>query len=102
MDTDDLSEDLYKAVIGTASKFHEDLRLQFGLLAEDCKDEDGYLMKSLDFIKEVKEDLECAIDEIFFDNPLTIKQLEKALKEIESELEEVKQIPIEKRTFIDW
>ena len=32
MDTDDLSEELYKAAIGTATEFHEDLRLQFGLL----------------------------------------------------------------------
>ncbi len=36
MDTDELSKETYEAVIGTASKLHEDLRLQFGLIAMQC------------------------------------------------------------------
>ena len=102
MDTDDLSQELYEATIITASTFHEDLRLQFGLLAGDCKDEEQYLEKSLKLLREINDNLDYAIDEIFFEDPLTKNQLIKALKKIESEIEKVKQIPISKRTFNDW
>jgi len=34
MDTDDLSEETYKAIIGTAEGFHHDLTLQFCILKE--------------------------------------------------------------------
>jgi hypothetical protein len=46
MDTDDLSVEAYKAVILESGKFHADLILQFGLLAEDCNDEGEFLAAS--------------------------------------------------------
>jgi hypothetical protein len=46
MDTDDFSNELYKAIFNTAGKFHDDLTLQFGLLASDCVDEPEYIKKA--------------------------------------------------------
>ena len=36
IDTDDLSDRTYKAILLEAEKFHHDLTLQFGLLSGEC------------------------------------------------------------------
>ncbi|MCH8569067.1 MAG: hypothetical protein LAT67_12410 [Balneolales bacterium] len=54
MDTDELSKEAYQAVIIEAEKFHQDLTLQFGLLASLCKDEEEYLDEALDLISELR------------------------------------------------
>ena len=36
MDTDDLSNEAYEAVIIEAERFHHNLTLHFGVLADDC------------------------------------------------------------------
>jgi len=46
MDTDELSEETYKAIFHTAEKYHHNLTLQFGLLASQCKNDDDYLNKA--------------------------------------------------------
>lgn len=47
MDTDELSEEAYHAIMIEAEWFNHDLTLQFGLLSYECKDENDFLEKSL-------------------------------------------------------
>ena len=43
MDTDNLSNEFYRAVIIEAERFNYDLTLQFGVLASSCKNEKEYI-----------------------------------------------------------
>ena len=67
MDTDDLSEETHKAIIGTAEGFHHDLTIQFGILADKCTDDDDYLKNSKKLIIDWQKDLEYSVNVIFFD-----------------------------------
>ena len=102
MDTDDLSEEAYEAVIRKAERFHHDLKLQFGALASDCKDEREYLKQVLQLIKECESDIEEAIDEIFYENIPEKSKFKLALREIKKSIKEVQKIPIDKRKYIEW
>ena len=99
MDTDDLSRETYRAIIIEADKFNHDLTLQFGLLSGECLDEQEFIDKSEQLIKELKtadsEDLEF----IFFGNVPNLAKLNKALDKIIDNIAKVKQIPITKRHF---
>ncbi len=52
MDTYDLSREAHTAIIETAERFHHDLNLQFGVLADDCDTDDEFLDESETIIKE--------------------------------------------------
>ena len=43
MDTGDLSEETYQAIMIEAEIFNHDLTLQFGLLSGDCIDEEVFI-----------------------------------------------------------
>ncbi|MDP2303028.1 MAG: hypothetical protein Q8N03_11465 [Ignavibacteria bacterium] len=101
MDTDDLLEEAYSAVIINAEKFHHDLTLQFGVMASDCKDESEYLKEALLLIKEFESDIEEAIDEIFYENIPEKSKFKSALKEIKKSIKDVQKIPIDKRKYIE-
>lgn len=45
IDTRDLSDKAYKAIMIEAEKFNHDLTLKFGLLSYDCKDENDFIAK---------------------------------------------------------
>ena len=45
MDTGDLSEEVYLAIMIEAERFDHDLTLQFGLLSYHCNDEDDFIEK---------------------------------------------------------
>ncbi|MEW6508087.1 MAG: hypothetical protein AB1432_10120 [Bacteroidota bacterium] len=102
MDTDDLSNEAYDAVIRQAEKFHHDLTLQFGVLASDCKDETEYLKKALLLIKECESDIEETMDEIFYEYTPEKSKFKLALKEIKKSIKEVQKIPMDKRTYEEW
>lgn len=102
MDTDDLSEEAYSAVIINAEKFHHDLTLQFGVMASDCKDESEYLKEALLLIKEFESDIEEAMEEIFYENIPEKSKFKSALKEIKKSIKDVQKIPIDKRKYIEW
>ncbi|MEA3448876.1 MAG: hypothetical protein U9Q98_10615 [Bacteroidota bacterium] len=53
MDTDNLSNETYRAVIIEAEKFTHDLTIRFGVLASSCKNEKEYLEMSEELIKEM-------------------------------------------------
>jgi len=101
MDTDSLSNETYKAVILTAEKFNHDLTLQFGCLASECKDEEEYLFEAEQLINEWLEDenIEEWMIDIFFGNPPKLKDFRNALSKIQYNINKVREIPIEKRTF---
>jgi len=68
MDTDDLSDKTYKAIMAEAERFNHDLTLQFGLLSYECKDEAEFIKKSKDLIDEMKEYDDEELEDIFFGN----------------------------------
>jgi hypothetical protein len=99
MDTGDLSEEAYRAIMIEAEKFNHDLTLQFGLLSIECENEDVFIEKSLILIEEINKYDEIDLDDMFFGNPPKIKDFHLALQKIVENIEEVKTIPIEKRNF---
>ncbi len=104
MDTNDLSQETYRAIIDTSERFHRDLTLQFGVLAEDCQTDNEFLDESESMIKEwlTEWDLEEAIMEIFFDNPPSKKDFKKILNKLLINIKNVRKIPVEKRKFDLW
>jgi hypothetical protein len=100
MDTDELSEETYKAVLVTAEKFNHNLTLQFGLLAYNCVNDDDYLQNAKQLIKEWRMDLTNSINEIFFDvKKPKVSSFENVLLKIENEIDKVFNIPVNKRKF---
>jgi len=101
MDTDSLSNETYKAVILTADMFNHDLTLHFGCLARDCEDEEDYLNNAEELIKYWLEDddFDILMDDLFFGDPPKEKDFRNVLSEIQHNINKVREIPIEKRTF---
>lgn len=100
MDTDELSEETYKAIIITSEKFNHNLTLQFGLLASDCSDDNDYLEKANQLIVAWKSDLINSINDIFFDTEKPkIPGFENVLLKIQNQIQKVLSIPVEKRNF---
>ena len=101
MDTDDLSNEAYAAVLLTAESFNHDLAVHFGCLADVCKNEKEYLLKAEHLINECleDEDIEYLMEDIFFGNPPGEKDFKKTLSLILHNINKVRQIPKEKMTF---
>ena len=101
MDTDYLSNETYEAVILTAERFNHDLTLQFGCLSYSCENEKEYLQKAEKMIKKwLKEKyFEELMDDIFFGNPPDEEEFRNTLSKILNNINEVRKIPFEKRTF---
>ncbi len=100
MDTDNLSKEIYNAVIIVAEKFNHDLTLQFGLLADHCNDDNDYLIKAKNLITEWKTIGNLLQMNIFCDEFKPTKtSLERVLLEIENQIHEVFSTPIEKHKF---
>jgi len=102
MDTDDLSEEAYNAVIMQSEKFHHDLTLQFGVLSSSCENEDEYLEESLNLIKEWEDDPETAIDEIFFEDFPPLNKFIEVLEKLKESIKEIQKIPNDKKTYKEW
>ena len=99
-----MSEQTYKGVIVEADLFNEDLALQFGLLAEECSDDDSFLMLSETLIKELLgcKDLKRAAEDIFFNGPVRLSDFKECLLKILANIEQVRLIPMEDRTYEQW
>jgi len=102
MDTDDLSIEAYNAVIITAEKFHHDLTLRFGVLSSSCENENEYLDTSLDMIAYWEENIHSAIEDIFFDDIPSGNMFKTVLHKLKKEIERVKKIPQDKRTYKEY
>jgi hypothetical protein len=83
-----------------SERFNHDLTLQFGLLSGECKDEEDFIEKSIQLIEEMKNFDEIDLDDMFFGNPPIINGFHNALRKIIKNINEVKEIPTEKRTYL--
>lgn len=99
MDTGDLSEEAYLAIMIEAERFNHDLTLQFGLLSYHCKNEDDFIEKSILLIDQMKKYDKTDLDDMFFGSPPSKVEFHKTLVKILKNIEEVKKIPIEKRNY---
>ena len=99
MDTDDLSNEAYKAVIIEAEKFNHDLTLRFGVLASSCISEEEYLKAAKELIIEIRYLDEYDLSDLFFGTLPNIPKLYTCLKQIELNIEKVISIPVKKRHY---
>jgi len=99
MDTGDLSDETYRAILSEAESFNHDLTIQFGVLSGMCENEEDFIEKSIALIEEMKSYDEIDLDDIFFGNPPERKAFDKVLQTILKNIEEVKKIPLEKRNY---
>ena len=90
IDTDDLSEETYRAIIVEAEKFNHDLTLRFGQLSYHCKDEAEYIANAKKLIEAMFEYDEHDLDDIFFGNPPSKKRFHAALTRIKSNIDQLK------------
>ena len=99
MDTGDLSEEIYRAIMIEAEIFNHDLTLQFGLLSGNCKDENDFVEKSIRLINEMEKYDEIDLDDLFFGNPPEMNEFKITLNKIFDNIVELKNIPPESRTY---
>jgi hypothetical protein len=99
MDTDDLSQETYRAIMVEAERFNHDLTLRFGLLSYDCHDEQEFIEKSERLIGRLKKAKPALLTDIFFGNVPNLTSFNSALDRITSNINKVKQIPLTKRHF---
>jgi len=98
MDTGDLSEEAYRAIMIEAELFDHNLTLQYGLLSYKCQDENDFLEKSLILSKHIRRYNKSALEQMFFGESFDKDQLYKTLDRILFNIEEVLNIPFEQRT----
>lgn len=99
MDTDNLSREVYRSILTESEKFNHDLTIQFGLLSEDCKDEEEFIEESIQLIKELRVADSDDLEEIFWDCVPNIKGLHKTLDKILENIIIVIQIPTTNRHY---
>ncbi len=100
MDTGDLSEETYRAIMIEAENFNHDLTLQFGLLSGECENEEDFIKKSILLIEEMEKYDEIDLYDMFFGNPPKMKKFHKSLKKIIKNIDKVKEIPTKNRTYL--
>ncbi len=82
IDTGDLTDKTYKAIMIEAERFDHNLTLQFGLLSYQCKNEADFIKKSEQLIKQMLKYSIADIDDVFFGEPPTKKDFHNALHKI--------------------
>lgn len=82
IDTDDLIDKTYKAIMIEAERFDHNLTLQFGLLSYECKDEPDFIKKSKHLINRMLKYDKGQIDDMFFGEPPAKNEFHKALNKI--------------------
>jgi hypothetical protein len=99
MDTGDLSTEAYEGILVEAEGLSHDLTLQYGLLSYHCQDEQEYLEKAERLTREIMPADASMLDDIFFGNPPSKERVTSTCQTILDNIEQVKSIPFEKRTF---
>jgi hypothetical protein len=99
MDTDQLSNETYEAVLTEAEKFDHDLCLPFGLLAEHCENESEYLDAAKELTNEIKGFDEDELSDIFYEAIPDLGSLHKTLDKILTNISEIEKIPEDKRHY---
>lgn len=99
MDTDDLSREAYDGILIEVEKLTHDLTLHYGLLSDDCENENEYIEKAEKLTREIMKSEDYELDDLFWGNPPDKESLNFTLKQILENIEKIKSIPIEKRKF---
>ena len=89
IDTGDLTDKTYQAIMIEAERFDHNLTLQFGLLSYQCKDEADFIKNSKQLIKQMLTYNMADIDDVFFGEPPTKKEFHNALNKILNNIAEL-------------
>ena len=90
IDTDDLTDATYNAIMREADRFDDNLTLQFGLLSYECKDEKEFILKSELLIRKMLRYNADSLDNMFFGEPPSKADFQAVLHKILANLEELK------------
>ncbi len=99
MDTSDLSNETYEGVLNEAEKLSSGLTLYFGVLADECEDDNEYLDMAHELTRELMQTEDWELDDLFFGHPPTKEMFEHTCLKILENIKKVKAIPIKKRSF---
>ncbi len=99
MDTDNLSQEAYYGILIEAEKLTHDLTLHYGVMAGNCQNETEYLDKAEKLTRAILEANGVDLDDLFWGNPPNKKQLNTTLRAILKNIDQVRSIPIDKRTY---
>ncbi|MBW6484469.1 MAG: hypothetical protein K0B10_15620 [Vicingaceae bacterium] len=99
MDTDELSNETYEAILIEAEKFNHNLTLQFGLLSYECSNEQEYIEKSIELVRKLKNTNKGKLNNVFFGESFNHQEFIDTLDRISQNIERINEIPLEKRTF---
>ncbi len=99
MDTDDLSNEAYKGILIEAERFHHNLTIHFGVLADDCATEAEYLDAAERLVKNLMNATPDHLDDFFFNEIEDLRALPATLDKILLNIARVREIPEEKRTY---
>jgi len=99
MDTDDLSREAYDGIIIEAEKLSHDLTLQYGLLSYHCENETEFIHNAEKLTREIMKAKHEDLDDMFFGNLPQKEKLASTLQQILKNIENVKSIPFDKRTY---
>jgi hypothetical protein len=99
MDTDDLSRETYEGILLEAEKLTHDLTLHYGVLSGDCKNESEYINEAEKLTRKITQAEDWEIDDLFWGNPPGKEKLILTCEEILKNIEKIKAIPLENRTF---
>lgn len=89
IDTGDLTDKTYEAIMIEAERFDHNLTLQFGLLSYECKDEADFIKKANKLINEMLTYDEVDMDDMFFGEPPVKKEFHIALNKILTNISEL-------------
>ncbi|MBY0481188.1 MAG: hypothetical protein K2Q21_07525 [Chitinophagaceae bacterium] len=89
IDTGDLTDKTYEAIMIEAERFDHNLTLQFGLLSYECQDEANFIKKANKLIKEMLTYDEVDMDDMFFGEPPVKKEFHIALNKILTNISEL-------------
>lgn len=90
LDTGDLTDKTYRAIMIEAEKFSHDLTLQFGLLSDKCKDEKDFITKSEILTKLLLKYDDADLEDMFFGSPPATESFHEALYKILKNIEGLK------------
>ena len=81
MDTSDLTPKTYKAILGEAELFHEDLTLHYGMLSYQCDDEATYIKMAENLTRQMLKYSEADLNDTFFGSPPGKKRISNSIKQ---------------------
>jgi hypothetical protein len=101
MDINLLSEEAYNAVITEAENFDDDLVTHFEFLSEVSENENEYLDKAQTLAKDILKFDEEELEDLFYGNAPDKDGMINTLNKILENISAVREIPFEKRTFVE-